>query len=105
MEDLKAKQIVQRVVDNSLSGIQDDPWMAQRVLNIAHGKEEKIMKTNIGRRPSKLVVVALAFVLVFATTAFALTRPAVLNWLTGNAPVSTQLESTAQSVIGENTVD
>ncbi len=105
MEDLKAKQIVQRVVDNSLSGIQDDPWMAQRVLNIAHGKEEKIMKTNIGRRPSKLVVVALAFVLVFATTAFALTRPAVLNWLTGNAPVSTQLESTAQSVIGENNVD
>ena len=104
MEDLKAKQIVQRVIDNSLSGIQDDPWMAQRILNIAHGKEEKIVKRT-GNRPSKLVVVALALVLVFATTAFALTRPAVLNWLTGNAPVSSQLESTAQTVIGENTVD
>ena len=36
MEDLKDKQIVQRIIDNSLSGIQDDPWMAQRVLNTAH---------------------------------------------------------------------
>lgn len=104
MEDFKDKQIVQRVIDNSLSGIQDDPWMAQRVLNIAHGKEERIMKRNkVGKKPSKLVVVVLAFVLVFATTAFALTRPAVLSWLTGNAPTSAQLESTAQSVIGENT--
>lgn len=36
MEDFKDKQIVQRVIDQSLSGIQDDPWMAQRVLNMAH---------------------------------------------------------------------
>ena len=36
MEDFKDKQIVQRVIDNSLSGIRDDPWMAQRVLNMAH---------------------------------------------------------------------
>ena len=40
MEDLKAKQIVQRVVDNSLSGIQDDPWMAQRVLNITERQKD-----------------------------------------------------------------
>ena len=36
MEDRKDKQIVQQVFDSSLSGIQDDPWMAQRVLNMAH---------------------------------------------------------------------
>lgn len=36
MEDRKDKQIVQQVFDSSLSGIQDDPWMAQRVLNKAH---------------------------------------------------------------------
>ena len=36
MEDFKDKQIVQRVITHSLSGIQDDPWMAQRVLNMAH---------------------------------------------------------------------
>lgn len=106
MEERKDKQIVQRVFETSLSGLREDPYLAQRVLNIAHGKEEKIMtKKNVGRSPSKLIVVALAFVLVFATTAFALTRPAVLNWLTGNAPVSTQLESTAQTIIGENTAD
>ena len=36
MEDRKDKQIVQQVFESSLSGIQDDPWMAQRVLNKAH---------------------------------------------------------------------
>ncbi len=106
MEDFKDKQIVQRLIDNSLSGIQDDPWMAQRVLRIAHEKEGKKMnKKTFGRSPSKLVILVLTLVLVFATTAFALTRPAVLSWLTGNAPVSSQLESTAQTVIGENSVD
>lgn len=104
MEDRKDKQIVQRVFETSLSGLREDPYLAQRVLKIAHGKEEKIMNRTY-KNPSKLVVVALALTLVFATTAFALTRPAVLNWLTGNAPVSPQLESTAQTVISENTVD
>ena len=104
MEDRKDKQIVQRVFETSLSGLREDPYLAQRVLNIAHGKEEKNVNRT-GKRPSKLVVVAMALVLVFATTAFALTRPAVLSWLTGNAPVNPQLESTAQTVIGENTVD
>lgn len=106
MEDRKAKQVVQRAIENSLFGIQDDPWMAQRVLHIAHEKEGKRMNTKtIGRSPAKLVMVVLILVLAFATTAFALTRPAVLNWLTGNAPVSSQLESTAQTVIGESKVD
>ena len=36
MEDRKDKQIVQQVFDSSLSGIQDDPWMVQRVLSKAH---------------------------------------------------------------------
>ena len=106
MEDRKDKQIVQQVFESSLSGIQDDPWMAQRVLRIAHEKEGKRMnKKTFGRSPSKLVILVLTLVLVFATTAFALTRPAVLSWLTGNAPVSSQLESTVQTVIGENSVD
>lgn len=104
MEERKDKQIVQRVFETSLSGLREDPYLAQRVLKIAHGKEEKNVNRT-GKRPSKLVVVAMALVLVFATTAFALTRPAVLSWLTGNAPVSPQLESTAQTVIGENMVD
>lgn len=106
MENFKDKQIIQRVIDSSLSGIQDDPWMAQRVLSIAHEKEGKQMNAKtVGRSPSKLVIVALILVQLLATTAFALTRPAVLNWLTGNAPVSPQLESTVQTVRGESTVD
>ena len=104
MEERKDKQIVQRVFETTLSGLREDPYLAQRVLNIAHGKEVKNVK-RIGKRPSKIAVIAMALVLVFATTAFALTRPAVLNWLTGNDPVSSQLESTAQTVIGENMVD
>lgn len=104
MEDRKDKQIVQRVWTTSLSGLREDPWLAQRVLKIAHGKEGKNVN-KAQRNADKLLLVVLVLVLAFATTAFALTRPAVLNWLTGNAPVSPQLASTAQTVDGENTVD
>lgn len=104
MADRRDKRVVQRVFETSLSGLREDPYLAQRVLKIAHGKEEKIVNKS-GKSPSKLVVVAMVLVLIFVTTAFALNRPAVLNWLTGNAPVSLQLESTAQTVIGENTID
>lgn len=103
MEERKERQIIQRVFETSLSGLQPDPYLAQRVLNIAH--EKNMPPKKAGRRTSTLVVVALALVLVFAATAFALSRPAVLNWLTGNAPVSTQLEATVQTVIGENVLD
>lgn len=99
MEDSKNQQMIQQVFKTALSGLQEDPHLAQRVLNIAHDKKQA------GRRPSALVVVTLVLVLVFAATAFALSRPAVLNWLTGTAPFSTQLASTVQTVIGENTVD
>ena len=105
MEDFKEKQMIQRIIDRSLSGVQEDPWMAQRVLNIAHGKEKSMNQKIAGRIPSKRIAVLLMFVLLFGTSAFALTRPAVLKWLTGSAPVSPQLESTAQTVIGENSVD
>ncbi len=104
MKECKEKRMIQRIIDSSLSGLQEDPWMAQRVLNIAHGKE-KNMKRVAWRIPLKRIAVLLMLVLLFGASAFALTRPAVLMWLTGGAPVSTQLESTAQTVIGENTVD
>lgn len=105
MEDRREKQIVQQVFETTLSGLGADPCLAQRVLNIAHGKEENRMKKQFVRRPVRFAAAALALVLVFASTAFALTRPSVLNWLTGSAPVSPQLESTAQTVIGENTAE
>lgn len=103
MEEIKAKRIVRRVIGKSLCGIADDPGMAQRVLRIAHEKEARKNAGTIGR--GKLAIAALIFALVLATTAFALTRPAVLNLLTGNAPASAQLESTAQSVTGIGAAD
>lgn len=36
MENRRDEQIVQQVFEVSLSGISDDPWMAQRVLSKAH---------------------------------------------------------------------
>lgn len=104
MKDCKEKRMIQRIIDSSLSGLQEDPWMAQRVLDIAHGKE-KNMKRIAWRIPSKRIAVLLMLVLLFGASAFALTRPAVLMWLTGGAPVSTQLEATAQQVMGEGTAD
>lgn len=101
MEDRKDQQTIQRVFATTLSGLREDPHLAQRVLSIARVANQK----RADRKPSTLVAVTLVLVLLFAATAFALTRPAVLEWLTGNAPTSTQLQSTAQSVIGEKTAD
>lgn len=101
MEDRKDRQTIQQVFATTLSGLREDPHLAQRVLNIAHVTNKK----RVGRKPSTLVAVTLILVLLFAATAFAITRPAVLKWLTGNAPTSMQLQSTAQSVTAENTAD
>lgn len=106
MKDRKDRQIIRRAFETCLSGLGEDPCLARRVLNIAHGKEEKNMKKNMpGKHFPGAVAAVLVLALVFATTAIALTRPAVLRWLTGDAPVSPQLEATAQEVIGESTAD
>lgn len=68
MDDLKMKAIIQQVFQTSLSGIQGDPWLAQRVLNAAHEKGEKEMKkVSVG------FVFTLVFVLAFVSLAGALT--------------------------------
>lgn len=47
MEEHKEKQMIQQAFDNALSGIQEDPWMAQRVLNLAHKKGEIPVKKKL----------------------------------------------------------
>ena len=50
MEERRDKHIIQQVFDTSLSGIQDDPWLAQRVLSTAHGAQGqggKVMKRKL----------------------------------------------------------
>ena len=69
MADRRDKQVVQRVFETSLSGLQKDPYLAQRVLNIAHGKGERIVKKNfsIGFIASlALIVVMLCSVAIAA---------------------------------------
>ena len=40
MADRRDKKIVQQVFETSLSGLREDPFLAQRVINVAHGKEK-----------------------------------------------------------------
>ena len=66
MTDHKDKQLVQHVFDVSLSGIQDDPWMAQRVLTAAHGKGEVKMKRKLSAGLILTMVLTLAAVTALA---------------------------------------
>lgn len=64
-------------------------------------KEEKQVK-----RISHTIILAAALLLAaLSTTAYALTRPAVLDWLLARSPASVELESTAQDVHAEATAD
>lgn len=50
MEKMRDKQIVQQIIDHSLSGIPDDPWLAQRVLSDAKKRGEiVVMKKKTGQ--------------------------------------------------------
>lgn len=71
MEDLKAKQIVHRVIDNSLSGIQDDPWMAQRVLNAAHQTQEIGGFSMMRSKKTLIVLIALICIALMGTIGLA----------------------------------
>ena len=46
MTDQELRTKVQKAVDHKLSGVQDDPWLAQRVMNRAD-EEEPVMKKKI----------------------------------------------------------
>ena len=71
MEDLKAKQIVHRVIDNSLSGIQDDPWMAQRVLNTAHQTQGTGGFSMMRSKKKLIVLIALICIALMGTIGLA----------------------------------
>ena len=69
MADRRDKRVVQHVFETSLSGLREDPYLAQRVIIIAHGKDDRIMNIKDRRDSSRFIVVALILVLVFATSA------------------------------------
>lgn len=67
MEEMKDKQIVQQIIDHSLAGIPDDPWLAQRVLSNVKRKEEIVVK----KKTSVSVVLVVIMVLLMTGTALA----------------------------------
>ena len=78
---------------------------AERMEALLHGlprKKEEPMKRSIIR----VALVAALILAVLFTAAYALTRPAVIDWLLApNAPASDQLTSTAQVIHSESTAD
>lgn len=71
MDEIKDKQAVQRVISRSLSGIQDDPWMAQRVLNTAHQQQKTggiVMKKKLSTGFALMLAVMLLGVTALAAS-------------------------------------
>ena len=62
MNDQELRAKVQKALDNKLSGVKDNPWLAQRVMNQAEG-EEPVMKKKL----SFGMVFVIAAVLVLGT--------------------------------------
>ena len=65
---------VQKAVSNSLSHVQEDPWLTQRVL--ANAKGEKPMKRKI----SLALVLGMTAILAVVGTAYALTSSLVADF-------------------------
>lgn len=76
-----------------------------RMEALLHGlpaEKEEPMKRNIFR----VALLAALIIAILCTAAFAITRPAVIDWLLApDAPASPQLTSTAQDIHSESTAD
>lgn len=104
MKDVKWRKQIEQTLNAELSGLSTSSLQRDRLYHNAIGGERMKKKGNI-RVPSRIAAIVTLIMIALATTASALTRPAVLNWLLGNNPASSQLESTTQTVIGENAAD
>lgn len=68
MEDRKDKQLVQQIFDSTLSGIQDDPWMAQRILNMVRREGESVVKKKISVGFVLLMIIVMSAAAALAWT-------------------------------------
>ena len=68
MDDRQMKKILQRVFETSLSGLRDDPRLAERVLLAAHGKGKEKVKKKL----SAGLALAMVLMIVFGGIAAAL---------------------------------
>lgn len=78
---------------------------AGRMRRMLHALPAEKEEQQVKRIPFRAVIIAAVVLILMATTALALTRSAVLNWLLGSRPASPQLEQTAQTIIGEGKAD
>lgn len=97
-----------RLDQNALQSMYPDmsAEFSDRVNRLVHtlpaSKEEKQVK----RIPFRALLAAALLLAALSTTAYALTRPAVLDWLLpAGSPASPELESTAQEIHAEATAD
>lgn len=68
MADRRDKEIVQQIFETSLSGLREDPFLAQRVINVAHGKGEIVVKKKISVGFVLLILVLMSSVVALAWT-------------------------------------
>ena len=68
MADRRDKKIVQQVFETSLSGLREDPFLAQRVINVAHGKGEIVVKKKLSVGFVLLILVLMSSVVALAWT-------------------------------------
>lgn len=68
MADRRDKEIVQQIFETSLSGLREDPFLAQRVINVAHGKGEIVVKKKLSVGFVLLILVLMSSVVALAWT-------------------------------------
>ncbi len=81
MEDNRNKQIIQQVFETSLSGIEEDPRLAQRVLNKAH--EAQGMGGALVRRKWSVGLVLVILIVMSSLVALACNHSYVIQYLFG----------------------
>lgn len=66
MDERREKQMIQQAFETSLSGLREDPWLAQRVLAMAQAPEKEPVKVKKKISVGMIVVIALLLVTVTA---------------------------------------
>lgn len=96
MEDNKDKQIIQRVFATSLSGIQEDPWMAQHILNTVHQKH-KVGGIHVKKKVS-VGLILFVMLMMSSLVALACGHSYVIQFLFGRNSESTEAQEMASQV-------
>ena len=70
MNDRKDREIIQVALDTTLSGLQDDPWLARKVLDDAKGEVKVKKKISVGLALVLILVALGALAVTFSDVFF-----------------------------------